>query len=133
MQTLSQHGSGRRKRKRRKGRREKGSRGHYGYPHCRRPIHHELPTRSTTGTCGSGDIRALHADDVNGGAWCGFAGAGDTSIVQDLDVDNVRIANLRTRAVMIMVIILVERIKLLRKCHLRRYIKEERESDESST
>ena len=103
------------KEKEKGGKEGEGWRGHYGYR--RRPIHHELPTRTTTGTCGSGDIRVLHADDVNGGAWCGFAGAGDTSIVQDL---NVRVANLRTRAVMTKVIILVERIKLLRKCHLRR-------------
>jgi hypothetical protein len=57
-------------------------------PHRRRPIHHGLPTRTTTGTCGSGGIRARHADDGNGG-WYGFAGAGNASSVRNLHVDKV--------------------------------------------
>ena len=63
------------------------------HPHRHRPIHHGLPTRGTTGTCGRGDIRVLHADDVSGGAWGGLAGAGNTSIVRNLDVDKVGAAN----------------------------------------
>ena len=61
------------------------------YLYRRRAIHHWLPTRTTTSTCGSGDFRVLHAhaDNVNGGACCGFAGAGYTSSVRNLDIDKV--------------------------------------------
>ena len=39
---------------------------------------------------GSGSIRILHADNVNGGGWCGFAVAGNNSSMLNLDVDKVR-------------------------------------------
>src|SRR6266566_6748338 len=65
-----------------------GSTGTTTYLHRRRPIHHGLPTRTTTCTCGSGGIRVLQTDDGHGG-WCRFAGAGNTSGVWNLDVDKV--------------------------------------------
>jgi hypothetical protein len=74
---------------------------HYGLtPHRRRPIHHGLPTRTITGTCGSGGIRALHVDDGNGG-WYGFAGAGNASSVRNLHVDKVGAADSLAGAVII--------------------------------
>ena len=73
------------------------------YPHRHRPVHHGLPMRTTTGTCGSGGILVLHVDDGNGW-WCGFTAAGNTSSVRNLDIDKVG-------AVMVMVIIVVERVK----------------------
>ena len=81
------------------------------YPYRRRAIHHGLPTRTTSSTCGSGNFRVLHAhsDDVNGGACCGFAAAGYTSSVRNLDIDKVGAANSLIGAVMAIV---VERIKL---------------------
>jgi hypothetical protein len=88
------------------GRRMSGT-GTTAYPHRRRPIYHRLPMRTTTSTCGSGAIRVLHPDDANGG-WCRFAGAGNTSSVRNLDIDKVG-------AVIIMVIIVVERTKLSRR------------------
>jgi hypothetical protein len=100
------HGSGRRKGRRR--RKENGS--HYGLPASCRPIHHGLPTRTTRGTCGSGGIRVLHANDANRG-WYEFAGAGNTSSVRNLDVDKVGAADSRAGAVIIIVITFVERIK----------------------
>src|ERR1700755_1626999 len=60
--------------------------GNTAYPHRHRPVHHGLPMRTTTGTCGSGSIIILHVDDGKG-RWCGFAGAGNTSSVRNLEVD----------------------------------------------
>ena len=48
-------------------RKEEGKKGDEGgwlaqaYLHLRRPIHHGLPTCTTTGMCGSDGIRVLHA------------------------------------------------------------------------
>ena len=113
VQKLSQHktihGGGRRK-----GRRGR-KKGMAAYPYRRYAIHHGLPTRTTTSTCGSGDFRVLrgHADDVNGGGCCGFAGAGYTSSlsVRNLDIDKVGAANSLIGAVMAIV---VERIKVFK-------------------
>jgi hypothetical protein len=69
------------------------------YPHRHRPIHYRLPMRTTTRACGIGGIRVLHVDDANEG-WCGFAGAGNTSSVRNLDVDKVGAADSLTGAVM---------------------------------
>ena len=66
------------------------------YPHHRCQIHHGFPTHTTTGTYGRGGIRIIHDDDG-----CGFAGAGDSSSLRNLDVD-------KGGAVMIMVIIVVK-------------------------
>jgi hypothetical protein len=75
-----------------------GGTGTTAYPHRCRPIHHGLPTRTTTGTCGSGGIRVLHTtDDANRG-WCGFMAAGNTKNVWNLDVD-------KAGAVMLMLVI----------------------------
>jgi hypothetical protein len=57
----------------RKKERKKGMEGEWvvralTYPHRRHQTHHGLPARTTTtttGTCGSGGIRVLHADDGN--------------------------------------------------------------------
>jgi hypothetical protein len=105
VQTLSQHGSihGSGRRKGRRKRKENGWHGHYGLPAS--PLS-GLPTHTTTCTCG---IRVLHVDDANG-SWCGFTGAGNTS-VGNLDVDKVGAADSLTGAVMVMVIIVIERIK----------------------
>ena len=79
------------------------------YPHRRRSIDHELPIRNTIGTSGTGRIRVLHADDENGRWWCGFAaGAANTSSVRNLDIDKIGAADSLTRAVMIMMIIVVK-------------------------
>jgi hypothetical protein len=58
-------------------------------------------------------VLVLYADDGNGG-WCGFAGAGNTSSVWNLDVDKVEAADLLAGTVMVtvLVIIVIERIKL---------------------
>ena len=64
VQTLSQHGtihgSGRRM----------GGTGTMAYPHRRRPIHHGLPTRTITGTCGTAVFECcmltMRAEDVVG-------------------------------------------------------------------
>ena len=69
-----------------------GGTGTTAYPHRCRPITNGLPTRTTTGTCDSGSIRVLHADDANEG-WCGFAGARNIGSVRDLDVDKVGTAD----------------------------------------
>ena len=95
------------------GRRMVGT-GTTAYPHRRRPAHHGLPTRTTTGTRGSGGILVLHVDDGNG-RWCEFAGAGNTCSVRNLDVDKVGAADSLTGAVMAMVIVVVERIKRSRR------------------
>lgn len=72
------------------------------------------PSLTTTGTCGSSGIRALHADDANGGS-SRFAGAGNISSARNLDVDKVGAADsLLAVVVMVMVIIVVERIKIKR-------------------
>ena len=83
------------------------------YQYRRRAIHHGLPTRTTSSTCGSGNFRVLqaHSDDVNRGACCGFAGAGYTSSVRNLDIDKVGAADSLIAAVMAIV---VERIKLFK-------------------
>ena len=95
------------------GRRRGSCIGTTAHPYRRRAIHHGLPMRTTTSTCGSGDFRDLHAhaDDVNGGACCGFAGASYTSNVRNLDIDKVGAANSLIGAVMAIV---VDRIKLLK-------------------
>ena len=77
-------------------------------------MHRGHPTRTTTGTWGRGGIRALHADDGNGG-WYGFAGAGNASGVQNLYVDKVGAADSLTGAAVITVIMVVERIKRSRR------------------
>ena len=59
---------------------------------------------------GSDDIRVSRADDVNGGEWCGFTAAGNTSSVRNLDIDNVRAADSLTGSVMAMAIV-IEKIK----------------------
>ena len=89
-------------RKGRKGKKENGWHGHYGLPAWCRPIHHGLPMRTTTGTCVSGGLRVLHADDGNGG-WREFAG------------DKVGAADSFIWAVVVMVIIVAERIKRSRR------------------
>ena len=57
-------GAERRKKKEGEGRRMGGT-GTMAYPHRCRPITNGLLTRTTTGTCDSGSIRVLHADDAN--------------------------------------------------------------------
>jgi len=54
---------------------------------------------------GIGGIPVLHADDRKGG-WCGFAGAGNTSSVRNLNVDKVGAAESLTGATMV-----IKRIK----------------------
>ena len=83
------------------GKRENGwhEQGTTAYPHHRCEIHHGLPTHTTTGTYGSGGIQIVHDDDG-----CGFAGAGNSSSVRNLEVGKVG-------AVTVMVIIVVNRIK----------------------
>ncbi len=82
----------------------------------RKACHHENdndPSRapgahySTTGACGSGGIRVLHAEDENGG-WCGFAGAGNTDSVRNFDVGEDGVVDSLTGAVIVMVIIVVK-------------------------
>lgn len=74
------------------------------YTGAESPINRGLPKRTTNCTSGSGGI---HAGDANGG-WCGFTGASNTSSVRNLDVN-------RVGAVMVMVIVVVERIKRSRR------------------
>jgi hypothetical protein len=110
VQTLSQHGeihgSGRKKERRR--RKEKEWHGHYGLPASSSSDPSRAPDAHHHCTCGSGGVRVLHGDD---GGWFRFAGAGHTSSVRNLDVDKVGAADSLTRAVMVMVIIVVERVK----------------------
>ena len=72
-----------------------GDTGTTAYPHRCRPITHERPTCTSTGTCDSGSIRVLHADDANGG-WCAFSGARNISSVRNPDLDKVGTADLLT-------------------------------------
>jgi hypothetical protein len=103
--------------------------GHYGLPASSSSYPSRVPMCTTTGTCGSGGIRVLHAGDAKGG-WCEFAGAGNTNSVRNLDVDKVEAADSLTGAVMVMVlvIIVIERIK----CSRCKKVDGNRESDESS-
>jgi hypothetical protein len=105
--------TGAEERKERRAGKDNGWHGHYGLPASSSSDPSQAPTRTTTGTCGSGGIRVLHADDGNQG--CGFAGAGNTSGVRNLDVDKVGAADSLTGAVMVMMIIVVERIKRSRR------------------
>ena len=50
---------------------------------------------TSTGTCDSGSIRVLHADDASG-ELCAFSGARNISSVGNLDVDKVGTADLLT-------------------------------------
>ena len=98
MQTLSQHrtihGSG--SRKGRKGRRENGWHGHYGSLASSSPDPSRAPeVHNTTGTCGSGGIRVLHADDGGGVGSRELA-----SSVWNLDVDKSGAADSMTGSVM---------------------------------
>jgi hypothetical protein len=86
-----------RRKKGKKGGKENGWHGHYGLPASSSSDPSQAPRLTTTGTCGSGGIRVLHADDGNQG--CGFAGAGNTSGVRNLDVDKVGAADSLTGAV----------------------------------
>jgi hypothetical protein len=98
-------------------RKEKGKNGKEGewvawaYPHRRRPIYHGLPTRTTTGTCSSGGYSSpaccmltMRTEGVVGPrelatpAECG-----------NLEVDKVGAGDSLTGAVMVMVIIIVEK------------------------
>ena len=87
------------------------------YPHHRRPIHHGLPTRTTTGTCGSGgysnpacSMLTMRTEGV-----VGLRELGTPAECGNLDVDRVGATDTLTDAVMVMVIIIVERIKHSRR------------------
>ena len=81
------------------------------YPHRRRPIHHGLPTRITTGTCDSGGYSnpacSMLTMRTEGGV--GLRELGTPAECGNLDVDKVGAADSLTGAVMVMVIILVEK------------------------
>jgi hypothetical protein len=81
------------------------------YPHRRRPIHHGLPTRTTTGTFSSGgysspacSMLTMRTEGV-----VGLRELATPAKCRNLDVDKVRAANSLIGAVMVMVIIIVEK------------------------
>ena len=104
-------------------RKEEGKNGKEGesvartYPHRRRPIHHALPTRITTGACSSGGYSCPVCSMLTMRTK-GVVGSRELATLAEcgnFDVYKVGAADSLTEAVMVTVIIIVERIKHSRR------------------
>ena len=106
MQTLFAAQDHTRERKEEEGKMETTSEGEWvarTYPHRRRPVHHGLPTRTTTGACSSGgysspvcSILTMRTEGV-----VGLRELVTPAACENLEVDKVGTADSLTRAVMV--------------------------------